>query len=163
MSRTARRHESSGQALLEFALIFPVLILLLMGIVDFGRAIFAYNTVSEAARIGGRVAIVNQTTSDICLVAASRAIGLGLPTACIANPPPPGPSGVGVIVSPATSGRGCDSVNCLMSVQVNYDFKALIPVISNLVGPIRLSSTTKVPVESVCYLVDARGSPCPKP
>ena len=49
-----------GQALVEFALVFPVLILILLGIFEVGRAVFAYNTIGNAAREGARVAAVNQ-------------------------------------------------------------------------------------------------------
>ena len=57
-----------GQGLVEFALVFPVFILLLFGILDLGRAVYAYNTIGDAAREGARVAIVNQIeTSPDCL------------------------------------------------------------------------------------------------
>ena len=53
---------------MEFALVFPVFILLLFGILDLGRAVYAYNTIGDAAREGARVAIVNQIqTSPDCL------------------------------------------------------------------------------------------------
>ncbi len=54
----------SGQALVEFALIFPVLFLLMMGLFDIGRAIFYYSTLNTAVREGTRVAIV-QPYSDL--------------------------------------------------------------------------------------------------
>ena len=57
-----------GQGLVEFALVFPVFILLLFGIFDLGRAVYAYNTIGDAAREGARVAIVNQIqTSPDCV------------------------------------------------------------------------------------------------
>jgi hypothetical protein len=46
-----------SQALIEFALISPVLLLLLFGIVDIGRAVFYYDTLSHAAREGARTAV----------------------------------------------------------------------------------------------------------
>ena len=58
-----RRGRRRGQALVEFALVLPVLLVILLGTVDAGRLIFAYNSVSNAAREGGRTAIVNQTPS----------------------------------------------------------------------------------------------------
>ena len=63
-----RRPKERGQGLVEFALVFPVFILLLFGILDLGRAVYAYNTIGDAAREGARVAIVNQIqTSPDCL------------------------------------------------------------------------------------------------
>ncbi len=145
--RLPRGHSrEEGQALLETALILPVFLLLLMGLFDFGRAIFAYNSVSESARIGARVAIVNQTVSDICEVAASRATGLGLPTTCAATD-----TAIGVWVSPKTGQQGCTAINCLQSVKVTYRFQAITPIIGAFIGPITLSSTSTVPVESVCF------------
>lgn len=44
--------EERGVSAVEFALIAPVLILLLVGILDLGRAVNAYVTVSNAAREG---------------------------------------------------------------------------------------------------------------
>ena len=60
MIRRIRRRSQRGQGLVEFALVFPVFILLLFGILDLGRAVYAYNTIGDAAREGARVAIVNQ-------------------------------------------------------------------------------------------------------
>ena len=47
-----------GQALVEFSLAITIFLVLLMGIFDMGRAIFAYNGVSEAAREIARRAAV---------------------------------------------------------------------------------------------------------
>jgi hypothetical protein len=41
---------SDGQALVEFSLAFVVFSMLVFGIVDFGRAIYQFNAVSQAAR-----------------------------------------------------------------------------------------------------------------
>lgn len=49
---------SAGQALVEFALILPILLLLTVGLIDAARAILAYNSVSNAAREGARFGIV---------------------------------------------------------------------------------------------------------
>src|SRR4051812_28489854 len=59
------RHRHRGQALVEFALVIPLFLLLLFGIVDAGRLVFTYNAVSNAARDGARVAIVNQSSSGV--------------------------------------------------------------------------------------------------
>jgi Flp pilus assembly protein TadG len=80
--RHTPRNKGHGQALPEFAIIAPVLILLIMGILDFGRGIYAYSAVSNAARMGARTAIVNQNPVDISGRAAGQATGLGIdPTA----------------------------------------------------------------------------------
>src|SRR5437867_7041492 len=54
--RGMRRDGQRSQALIEFALVSPVLLLLLFGVIDIGRAIFYYDTLNHAAREGARVA-----------------------------------------------------------------------------------------------------------
>lgn len=48
----------SGQALLEFVVILPLALLLMMGSFDIGRAVFYYATLNTAVRTGNRFAIV---------------------------------------------------------------------------------------------------------
>jgi Flp pilus assembly protein TadG len=52
------RRDSRGQALLEFALILPVLLLLVLGIVEFGRAWNLAQMMSDVAREGTRRAVI---------------------------------------------------------------------------------------------------------
>ena len=47
-----------GQSLVEFALVIPVLIILVFGIIDFGLALRAYISVTQATREGARFAAV---------------------------------------------------------------------------------------------------------
>lgn len=54
-----RRRGSRGQALVEFSLTVMIFLVLLMGIFDFGRAIFMYNGVAQAAREIARVTSVH--------------------------------------------------------------------------------------------------------
>ncbi len=57
--------DERGQALLEMALVLPILILLLLGVVELGQVTYSYITVNNAARAGARVASVGGTDSDI--------------------------------------------------------------------------------------------------
>ena len=54
---------SNGQALVEFSLAFIVLSMLVFGIVDFGRAIYQFNAVSQSAREIARVTSVHPGTN----------------------------------------------------------------------------------------------------
>lgn len=55
-----RFHRSEGaQALVEFALILPIILLLVFGLIDVARAVEAENTLAFAAREGTRYAIVH--------------------------------------------------------------------------------------------------------
>lgn len=47
-----------GQTLIEFALLFPIVIFLVLGLFDLGRAIFYYSALNTAVRQGTRYAIV---------------------------------------------------------------------------------------------------------
>lgn len=63
-----RRRQSPttrGQALVEFALIIPIFMLVAIGIFEGGRAIYTYNALSNAVNEGLREAIVHQDTVAI--------------------------------------------------------------------------------------------------
>ena len=51
-------HQHLGQSLIEFALLLPLLLLLIMGLFDIGRAIFYFAVLNNAVREGTRFAIV---------------------------------------------------------------------------------------------------------
>jgi Flp pilus assembly protein TadG len=61
-----------GTSLVEFALVAPVLLLLLVGILDLGRAVNAFVTVSNAAREGSHYAILHPTAAPSAIVNAVR-------------------------------------------------------------------------------------------
>ena len=48
------RTQERGQSLLEFAMVLPVLLLLGIGTIEFGRAYYQYNTLSKAVRQAAR-------------------------------------------------------------------------------------------------------------
>ncbi|HSP08157.1 MAG TPA: TadE family protein [Candidatus Dormibacteraeota bacterium] len=79
-----------SQALIEFALISPVLLLLLFGIVDIGRAVFYYDTLNHAAREGARTAVraSNQLPTNTDVLARVTAQLIGIP---VTEPCPQGP------------------------------------------------------------------------
>jgi hypothetical protein len=58
-ARVRRRSAGSGQGLAEFAFIIPMFLMMMFGIVDFGRVIWARNSLENAAREGARFAIVH--------------------------------------------------------------------------------------------------------
>jgi hypothetical protein len=57
--RMCAHRPAAGQGLVEFALVVPVLVFLIMGIIDFGRIIAIYNEASNATREGLRYGLVN--------------------------------------------------------------------------------------------------------
>jgi Flp pilus assembly protein TadG len=52
--------EQGGQALVEFALVLPVLVLLLFGMLDFGKAYNYWNDANHLTAQGARFAVVNR-------------------------------------------------------------------------------------------------------
>jgi Flp pilus assembly protein TadG len=61
------RHQKrdSGQDLVEYAIVFPVLMLMLLGVFDFGRIIYSHNAISNLAREGARFAVVPARRDDV--------------------------------------------------------------------------------------------------
>ncbi len=70
-----KRSKKKGQAILEFALALPVLLLILFGVIEFGRLVQAWMTVQNAARFGLRYAVTGEFYSRYC---AEAAVALGL-------------------------------------------------------------------------------------
>ena len=154
------RSAARGQGLVEFAVVLPVILLLFLGIFDFGRAVFAVNTVANAAREGARVAAVDQilTSPDCvesmpvedpanphwsikeCAIAAAQALGLPTSAVNVSYAPPAGST---VTCAPTLH------VGCIASVTVQYTWSAITPVIGNLIGPISISSTSQMPIQRV--------------
>jgi len=98
-----------GAAAVEFALLLPLLLLLLFGIIDFGRALNAQITITQAAREGARLEALNQ--QDVVLRTRQAATGLG---------------NVNVtVVSACTAGSGPAAS---ADVQVTYTFDFITPI-----------------------------------
>jgi Flp pilus assembly protein TadG len=53
-----RKGSRRGQSVIEFALVLPILLLVVFGITEFGRAFWTLNVLTQAAREGVRVAAV---------------------------------------------------------------------------------------------------------
>ena len=53
-----------GQGMVEFALTMPLLLLVMMGIIDFSRLLITYTAVSNGAREGTRYGLVGGFNSD---------------------------------------------------------------------------------------------------
>jgi len=127
MHRPRRRSEVRGQALVEFALVAVLFFILLFGIIDGSRAIYAYNTVANAARVAARVAIVNQDPNAVTDAAIAEGVGLGL-------------------TADDVTFTFCSEKPCNVTVTVDYDFEAAAPLIDSLFDP-TITSTAEMPLE----------------
>jgi len=70
--------KENAQTMVEFAIVFPILLLITYGLIEFGRMMFIYAEVYGAAREGARfgASALNDTNCDGILEATSRLIFL---------------------------------------------------------------------------------------
>ena len=161
MRRRGGAARGRGQALVEFAFIFPLIALLAFGFIDIGRAVFSYNTLTNAARQAARVAAVNQLDPAVapwecmadhpvedpldphwtfrgCAMTAGKALGVEDTDVTISYAAPPDVD------------LECDTVvnvGCIATITVVADFIPITPVAGQLIGPISMSATSQMPVE----------------
>src|SRR4030095_5477307 len=79
-----RDKHQDGQSLLEFAMVLPILLLLAIGTIEFGRAYYHYNTLSKAVRQAARYMSVHayttaEQTNAIRMAVYGNATGTGTP------------------------------------------------------------------------------------
>lgn len=136
--RTARGRRRQGQSLVEFAVVLPVFLLVLAGIVDFGLGLYSQMTVINAAREGARLGVVDpKDTAGITARVDAMAGGLDK-SQLVINVNCKKPSGSGVACSVAEEG---DSV----VVEVDYTYRLIWPLaLGNSLG---LSSTVQMRIE----------------
>lgn len=126
LCRTCRRNRR-GAAAVEFAIVAPVFFLLVFGMVEYGRMIMVQQVLTNAAREGARVGVLDGSAlSDVTtavnnyLTAAKIPTGLSNEITCTPNPP-----------SSQTTGNP-------VTVTVSIPFKN----VSWLPSPLYLGSTT---------------------
>ena len=148
LRRAVARHR--GQSLVEFALVFPLAMLVLLAVFDVGRAVFAYNGLTNAAREGVRLAIVNQDEDLIGDRVTDMTFGTGvsnLGDADLVRFHREGPN-----LTTPTSNPACSpmAVGCVAIVTVESDWTAITPIIGQIIGPITFVGRSELPVEFVC-------------
>ena len=162
-----RRNRAGGQALVEFALVFPILILMLIVLFDLGRAVFIYTSLTNGAREGARLAAVNQDKPLVIqraeeqTAATSPTVTVDFylpPTSTTADPSTAGSCGTfdssGNVVAPP-------GVGCVAVVQVTANYSPLTPIVSNLIGPFTLSGSSVSTIEFSCPDPTRTGFPYP--
>jgi len=137
------RHSERGTTLLEFALVAIVLFMLIFGIIDFSRALFAYHFVANAAREGTRYASVRGTScssppmtdcgaANIQTYLRTEATGIGMDPSQLTVPTP-------LYAGSNTCPTVGNSPGCTVQVTVTYKFSFLFPLLP--VSPVTMSST----------------------
>ena len=81
---SGRRRGQRGAAAVEFALVVPVLLILVMGIIEFGRAYYVQTTISSAAREGVRTMALQNSVAAAQTATKNAATGVTLTDAQIA-------------------------------------------------------------------------------
>ena len=62
--RRLRLRGDRGSAAVEFAIVIPVLLLLVLGTVEFGRVFFLQNSITNAARVGARTMAIEASAAN---------------------------------------------------------------------------------------------------
>lgn len=136
MIRRIGHRSERGQAMVELALVLPVLGVLLFGIVQFGLTFNNYLTLTDAVRAGARQAAVSRYVSDPVAATTNKVLaaadGLSRPPLTVTVTAPDG--------SPATWAPGTD-------VKVTATYPYSINVLGMVVASGSLSSSTTERVE----------------
>lgn len=74
------RRRQRGQSLVEFALVFPLIVAALAGSIDLGLIVWTKSMLAGAAHQGARYAVVNGSKGDCPLDATGTPTGASLPT-----------------------------------------------------------------------------------
>ncbi len=118
-SRTDRQENESAVSLVEFALVLPILVFLIMGAFDLGWAVYINNSAAVSAREGARRAIIVASTNDsVCSRVQAGLQGIAL-TCTYQNNAPSG-TAQGIFVQPATRSAATAGKNVTVTVQFLY-------------------------------------------
>jgi NADH/NAD ratio-sensing transcriptional regulator Rex len=139
-----RRRASRGQALVEFSLTVMIFLVLLMGIFDFGRAIFMYNGVAQAAREIARVTSVHPgsplgaSAETLAVVSTQKNLipNLGNPTYKCLN----------IDNSAVGASKPCVPQEHAVKVTISAVYTPVTPILSFL-GDIKLSSSSSAKIQ----------------
>jgi Flp pilus assembly protein TadG len=121
-----------GQSLVEFAIILPILLLLLFGIAEFGIMLNSYLTIQNVAREGARLGIIGG--SDVEIISLIRTTSPNLTS-----------SDMSITITPSEISRRSGDT---LTVTVAYKYHMTVPIISSLVGNvIVLTAQTSMRIE----------------
>ncbi len=119
-----------GQSLVEFALLIPILILILMAIVEFGFMFNTYITINNASREGARLGSLGGSDTEVALRVLEASPNLASENFTIA-------------VTPGVRNRGD-----MIRVNIQYDYQIITPIMSTVLSPlIDLEAETVMRVE----------------
>ena len=141
--RRRARGKASGQSLVELALVLPVVLLIVLITIDFGRALYGWVVLQNSARIAANFAGAYpdgwRGSGDAAIQADYETqIERDLNTAnCLAPPTPPTPvftDGPDTAVAGGYPDTAYD-VGDTVVVTLNCTFNPMTPIIADIVGP----------------------------
>jgi PKD repeat protein len=153
--RNTTARAGRGQSLVEFALVLPVILLLVLVGLDFGRVYLGYINVQNMARIAANYAANNPTawsgTPDAAILTKYRNQVLADATATNCKLPVSG--GTSVVPAPVFSDANGDGSTTNLGDNVRVDisctFTVITPVIANIVGgSIQVTAESNFPVKT---------------
>ena len=139
-----RRTGAKGQALVEFAVVVPLLMLLILGLFEFGRIYNAKLVVTQAVREGARRAVVMTGTTQAAKETAAKAQAV-TSTQDYANN-----VGIAITVNTPTLVTVSGDANKAIVVSAYYDVPLVIPTLGTILGTganVRVTSTAEMRME----------------
>ncbi len=129
MDSKPRRARSGqrGQVVVEFVIASSIAFTLMFGVIDFGRALYAYDAVASAARIGSRYAIVH---GSACTVTGCPATSVSV-QAYVRSQMTGVTASTFMVTTTWAAAPGCtvspyQGPLCLVKVEVQYPFKFVL-------------------------------------
>jgi TadE-like protein len=135
-----RRKRSRGQAIVELALVLPIFLLLIFGLIDLGRTVFIYNSLAEASREGARWGSVQARAYDDASRTTIENHVIGLLDSV------PSPT-VSAECTPRGGLSGCTVLDILV-VNAEADVQMITPIIGSIIGPLHLEARAEVVVNN---------------
>jgi len=112
-----------GLAIVELAILLPLLLLILFGVAEFGRAWYLTNTLTNAAREGARRASIS--SADPTADPARAAVVERISESC---PFPIDPGNVAITSTNSPPQHGTDTI----TVTISYPFQSPVPLLDML-------------------------------
>ena len=130
-----KRSRERGAAAVEFALILPVLVLILFGIIEFGLLLYDQQVITNASREGARAGIVQAATRPNATAITSVVTGYtGNYLITFAG---------GTVNPSVTLPMGaCASFGTSLEVSVTYQYTFLVLKNLGFTGPLLTANTT---------------------
>jgi Flp pilus assembly protein TadG len=134
-----------GVSLPETAIVMAVLLALMFGIMDFGRALYTYSTVAQLARQGARWAVVRGSNCTVYASACPAQSGSTDIQPYIRSISAGGMDANSInaqlnFTTPCSNNKTTNQAGCTASVTVSYRFNFLLPWMPS--SSINMSSTS---------------------